>query len=42
VNPPVKKDSAFKCEATVDGRQRQVTVVFIDDNGTYEVGSPTG
>lgn len=42
VNPPVKKDSTFKCEATVDGRQRQVTVVFVDDNGTYEVGSPTG
>ncbi|MDX1879773.1 DUF4333 domain-containing protein [Mycolicibacterium sp. 141076] len=42
VNPPVKKDGTFKCEATVDGRQRQITVVFVDDGGTYEVGGPTG
>lgn len=42
VNPPVRKDNTFKCDATVDGRQRQVTVVFVDDDGTYEVGSPTG
>lgn len=42
VNPPVKKDGTFKCEATIDGRQRQITVVFVDDNGTYEVGGPTG
>ncbi|MCT7366623.1 hypothetical protein A7G45_27565 [Mycolicibacterium llatzerense] len=42
VNPPVKKDGTFKCEATIGGRQRQITVVFVDDNGTYEVGGPTG
>jgi len=42
VNPPVKKDNIFKCKATVDGRQRQITIVFVDDDGTYEVGGPTG
>jgi Domain of unknown function (DUF4333) len=39
-NPTVKKGGTFNCEVSIDGTQRQVTVTFQDDNGTYEVGRP--
>ena len=39
-NPSAKKGDTFTCQVTVDGKKRQVTAVFIDDNGTYEVGRP--
>lgn len=39
-NPEVKKGASFTCQVVVDGRKRQVLVVFTDDNGTYEVDRP--
>jgi Domain of unknown function (DUF4333) len=39
-DPEIKKGAAFTCEVIVEGRKRQVLVVFQDDNGTYEVDRP--
>ena len=39
-NPTVKKDGHFTCDVSVDGQQKKVTVTFLDNNGTYEVGRP--
>ena len=39
-NPTIKKDETFSCDVSVDGTKRNVTVLFIDDNGTYEVDRP--
>lgn len=39
-NPSAKKGDTFTCQVTVDGKKRQVTAVFVDDNGTYEVDRP--
>ena len=39
-DPEIKKGGTFTCEVIVDGRKRQVLVVFQDDNGTYEVDRP--
>ena len=39
-NPAAKKGDTFTCQVTVDGKKRQVTAVFVDDNGTYEVDRP--
>ncbi|MGE5694622.1 MAG: DUF4333 domain-containing protein [Candidatus Sericytochromatia bacterium] len=39
-NPVVKKGETFSCDVTVDGAKRRVAVLFIDDNGTYEVDRP--
>ena len=39
-NPTVKKGDTFDCEVSIDGTQKQVTVTFQDDKGTYEVGRP--
>lgn len=39
-DPEVKKGASFTCDVVVDGRQRQVLVVFQDDDGTYEVDRP--
>ncbi|GAA2048634.1 DUF4333 domain-containing protein [Williamsia deligens] len=36
----VEKGSSFRCSLTVAGAQQQVTVTFLDDKGTYEVGRP--
>ncbi|GAA1904698.1 protein of unknown function (DUF4333) [Williamsia serinedens] len=36
----VEKGSSFRCSATIAGAQQQVTVTFLDDNGTYQVGRP--
>lgn len=36
----VKADNTFTCTATIDGRQRQVTVTVQNDNGDYQVGHP--
>lgn len=40
VNPTVRAGSSFTCQVSVDGTQRQVTAVFSDDAGTYEVDRP--
>ncbi|MGU3294623.1 DUF4333 domain-containing protein [Williamsia sp. M5A3_1d] len=37
----VKKGDTFTCTATVAGAQQKVTVTFLDDDGTYEVGRPS-
>lgn len=37
----VEKDTTFTCTVLVDGDQREVTVTFTDDDGTYEVGRPS-
>ena len=39
-DPEITKGATFTCEVIVDGRKRQVLVVFRDDNGTYEVDRP--
>jgi len=39
-NPSAKKGDTFTCQVTVDGKKRQLTAVFVDDNGTYEVDRP--
>jgi hypothetical protein len=36
----VSKGSSFRCNVTIAGAQQQVTVTFLDDDGTYEVGRP--
>jgi Domain of unknown function (DUF4333) len=36
----VEKDDTFVCTVTVDGESLDVTVTFVDDDGTYEVGRP--
>ena len=39
-DPEVRKGGSFTCAVVVDGRKRQVLVVFSDDDGTYEVDRP--
>ncbi|SRX91913.1 hypothetical protein MSP7336_00134 [Mycobacterium shimoidei] len=39
-NPNAAKGTTFTCRLTVNGAQREVTVVVSDDDGTYEVGRP--
>ena len=39
-NPDVKKDSTFTCQAAVNGTERQITAVIVDDAGTYEIDWP--
>lgn len=39
-NPAVRTNGSFTCEVLVDGVQRHVTVVFLDDQGTYAVDRP--
>jgi hypothetical protein len=39
-DPEIKKGASFTCEVVVEGRKRNVLVVFQDDNGTYEVDRP--
>ncbi len=39
-NPTAKKGGTFSCDVNVNGAKRRVTVLFIDDNGTYEVDQP--
>jgi Domain of unknown function (DUF4333) len=39
-SPKVKKGDTFNCVVSIDGTQKQVTVTFQDDSGTYEVGRP--
>ena len=39
-NPLARMGDNFTCEVKIDGAQRRVTVVFADDNGTYEVDRP--
>ncbi|MGH3564331.1 MAG: DUF4333 domain-containing protein, partial [Mycobacterium sp.] len=36
-NPTVRKGNSFTCAVNVNGAERQVTVVFSDGAGTYEV-----
>lgn len=40
VNPTVRKGRTFTCAVVVDGAQRQVTVEFSDNAGTYAVDRP--
>ena len=39
-NPVIRQGAAFSCLATVDGVQRDVSVVFQDADGTYAVDRP--
>jgi hypothetical protein len=39
-DPEIRKGASFTCQVVVDGRKRQVLVVFSDDNGTYSVDRP--
>ena len=39
-DPEIRKGASFTCQVVVDGRKRQVLVVFSDDNGTYAVDRP--
>jgi hypothetical protein len=39
-NPEVEKGRSFTCQAVVNGKQREVTAVIVDDDGTYEVDWP--
>ena len=39
-NPAARKGGSFGCSFTVHGVPRQLTVTFLDDNGTYQVGRP--
>jgi hypothetical protein len=39
-NPKATQGATFVCDAMVDGSTRRVAVVFVDDQGTYEVDRP--
>jgi len=39
-NPKIEKGHSFTCQAVVNGEQREVTAVIVDDDGTYEVDWP--
>jgi uncharacterized protein DUF4333 len=39
-DPVIQKGTTFTCEVLVAGRKRNVTAVFQDNNGTYEVDRP--
>ena len=39
-NPKVEKGRSFTCQVVVNGKQREVTAVIVDDDGTYEVDWP--
>jgi Domain of unknown function (DUF4333) len=39
-DPKINKGATFTCSVVVDGRKREVLVVFQDDDGTYEVDRP--
>lgn len=39
-NPAVRANDSFTCDVLVDGMRRRVTVVFLDDQGTYAVDRP--
>jgi len=39
-NPEVEKGRTFTCQAIVNDKQREVTAVIVDDDGTYEVDWP--
>lgn len=39
-DPEITKGASFTCTVVIDGRRRQVLVVFSDDNGTYSVDRP--
>jgi hypothetical protein len=39
-NPEAEKGRTFTCQAIVNDKQREVTAVIVDDDGTYEVDWP--
>lgn len=39
-NPVARKGDSFACTFSIHGVQRQVTVTFLDDNGSYQVDRP--
>jgi hypothetical protein len=40
VDPTIAKGTTFTCDLTISGHPAQVTVRFLDDDGTYSVGRP--
>lgn len=40
-NPTIKQGDTFTCDVTIGGDERQVTVTFGDNSGTYWVGAPS-
>jgi len=40
INPVIKRDNGFACEAIVDGTTRRIAAVFQDDDGTFAVDRP--
>lgn len=39
-NPSAEKGSSFTCTGSVNGDQRRIDVVVVDDDGTFEVDWP--
>jgi hypothetical protein len=39
-NPSAGKGDSFTCQVNVNGAKRNVNVVVVDDNGTYEIDRP--
>jgi hypothetical protein len=39
-NPQIEKGRTFTCQAVVNGKQREVTAVIVDNDGTYEIDWP--
>lgn len=39
-DPTVEKGGSFACDVSVRGKQRKLTVTFLNDDGLYEVGLP--
>jgi Domain of unknown function (DUF4333) len=39
-NPSAGKGDSFTCQVKVNGAKRNVNVVVVDDNGTYEIDRP--
>ncbi len=39
-NPQIEKGRSFTCQAVVNGKQREVAAVIVDNDGTYEVDWP--
>ena len=39
-NPAAKRGTGFSCLVRVDGVDREVSVIVVDNHGTYEVDQP--
>ncbi|RZT15924.1 uncharacterized protein DUF4333 [Mycobacterium sp. BK558] len=40
MEPTIRKGASFTCEVRIDGETRRAKVVFLDDDGVYEVDRP--